>query len=104
MRRIGCAGRRQVGGDEFTFAADRESDPVERGAAAARGDEIEAAIGELFPREALGDVADRDDASTAEDDAVNFGCAMCETKDAAWRDEFGDVFGLKGEATFTETE
>src|SRR5262245_27707249 len=104
VRRVVRAGFHHIGGDKFAFAADGNGDPVELPYKSARGEKKEAARSEFPAVEAIGDVANGNHATAAEDDAFDFGRFVRKAKDAAGRDKFGDLGSGHGEAAFTEAD
>jgi hypothetical protein len=64
---------------------------------APRGNQIEATRNQFFADELLGHIAHGNNATTAQDHAINFRSAMRKAKNAAGRDKFGDLIGSKSE-------
>jgi hypothetical protein len=104
MRRIRRTGARQVRADQFAFAADGKSDPVETSGLSARGDQIKAALIEPFAGKFLGDVADGNYAAPTQNDAIDLRCFVSEAENTAGSGEFGDLVSGQGKAAFAEAK
>src|SRR5262249_19328342 len=83
---------------------DGNGDPVELTCKSARSEKKEAARGEFLAVEAIRDVADGNHATATKDDAFDSGRFVRKAKDAAGRDELGDLRSVHGKAALTEAD
>src|SRR5689334_3624245 len=101
---VGCAGRRQLGVNQFAFPGDRDGYPLGPLTVTAQRNEIKPPHGQAASNQLFSNVADRHDSSAPQNDAFNFRRLVRETKNAAWRNQLRGSVGGNRKSPFAQSQ